>query len=41
MNIIGLMLTLVLGLFIIFGAFMMHIFKNKDKFLTISLKTLS
>ena len=37
MNIIGLMLTLVLGLFIIFGAFMMHIFKNKDKFLTISL----
>lgn len=37
MNIIGLILTLVLGLFIIFGAFMMHIFKNKDKFLTISL----
>lgn len=37
MNIIGLTATLVLGLFIIFGAFMIHAFKNKDKFLLISL----
>lgn len=37
MNIIGLISTLVLGLFIIFGAFMIHVFKNKDKFLLISL----
>jgi len=37
MNIVGLIATLVLGLFIIFGAFMMHVFKNKDKFLLISL----
>lgn len=37
MNVIGLVLTLVLGLFIIIGAFLMHIFENKEKFLVISL----
>jgi len=37
MNIIGLFATLILGLFILFGAFMIHAFKNKDKFLLISL----
>lgn len=37
MNIIGLISTLLLGLFIIFGAFIIHAFKNKDKFLLISL----
>lgn len=37
MNVIGLVLTLVLGFFIIIGAFLMHIFENKEKFLVISL----
>lgn len=37
MNIIGLTATLVLGIFIIFGAFIIHVFKNKDKFLLVSL----
>ena len=37
MNVIGLVLTLVLGLFIIIGAFLMHIFENKERFLVISL----
>ena len=37
MNVIGLVLTLVLGFFIIIGAFLMHMFKNKEKFLIISL----
>lgn len=37
MNIIGLIATLVLGIFIIFGAFIIHVFKNKDKFLLVSL----
>lgn len=37
MNIIGLILTLILGVFILFGAYMIHAFKNKDKFLLISL----
>lgn len=37
MNIIGILVTLALGLFILFGAFIIHIFKNKDKFLLISL----
>lgn len=37
MNIIGLISTLLLGLFIVFGAFINHVFKNRDKFLTISL----
>jgi len=36
-NVIGLVLTLVLGLFIIIGAFLMHIFENKERFLVISL----
>ena len=37
MNVIGLVLTLVLGFFIIIGAFLMHIFENKERFLVISL----
>lgn len=37
MNIIGFVSTLVLGIFIIFGAFIIHVFKNKDKFLLVSL----
>ena len=37
MNVIGLVLTLVLGLFIIIGAFLLHIFENKERFLVISL----
>lgn len=37
MNVIGLVLTLVLGFFIIIGAFLMHIFENKESFLVISL----
>lgn len=37
MNIIGLTATLVLGIFIIFGAFIIHVFKNKDNFLLVSL----
>jgi ZIP family zinc transporter len=36
-NVIGLVLTLVLGFFIIIGAFLMHIFENKERFLVISL----
>lgn len=37
MNIIGLVLTLVLGSFILIGVYLVHLFKNKDKFLLISL----
>ena len=37
MNVIGLVLTLVLVFFIIIGAFLMHIFENKERFLVISL----
>lgn len=37
MNIIGLLLTLLLGSFILIGVYLVHLFKNKDKFLLISL----
>lgn len=37
MDLLGLFFTLILGLFIVFGAFIMQLFKNKDKFLLISL----
>ena len=37
MKLYGLFATLLLGLFIIFGAFIMQVFKNKEKFLLTSL----
>ena len=37
MDLIALLFTLLLGLFILFGAFVIKFFKNKDKFLLISL----
>lgn len=37
MNLIALLFTLFLGLFILFGAFVIKLFKNKEKFLLISL----
>lgn len=37
MKLYGLFFTLILGLFIIFGAFIVQLFKNKDKFILISL----
>ena len=37
MNMFGLLFTLLLGFFIIIGVYLMHLFKNKEKFLIISL----
>lgn len=37
MNIFGLLFTLLLGIFIIIGVYLMHLFKNKEKFLIMSL----